>query len=217
MEKLQLKMRAPSVADRNLGKAMTEIDRISGGLGLPKSVKETAALIYRKASKIKIIRGRSISLIAAASIYAACRQVNLPKTLKMVENASGIGKGEIARAYRLLVRMLDLKMPVATPAQFIPKIVESLEIPWVVQVVALKVLREVRETFISAGNDPRTLAAAAIYMASRITGFRVRQSDVAAAAGITEISIRNCCRRLSTLAAAMIEKQELSIRSRPSL
>ena len=50
-------------------------------LGIPKDIKETAALIYRRAVEKNLIRGRSIESIVCASIYAACRMVNLPRTL----------------------------------------------------------------------------------------------------------------------------------------
>ena len=41
------------------------------------------------------------------------------------------------------------------------------------------------------GRDPRGLAAAAIYIASILTDHRVTQRDIAMAAGVTEVTVRN--------------------------
>jgi transcription initiation factor TFIIB len=199
MRKLQVKMRAYSATDKNLAKAMSEIDRISASLNLPASVKEEAALIYRKAFKMKVIKGRSISSMAAASIYVACRKTGLPRTLKMIEAASGLQRKEIARNYRLLIRTLGFKMPAASPVGFMSKIVENLEIPREVQAATLKILKEAKGALITAGRDPRSLIGAAIYMASKMAGLQITQADVAAAAGITEVTIRNCCKMLSQI------------------
>jgi transcription initiation factor TFIIB len=42
------------------------------------------------------------------------------------------------------------------------------------------------------GRNPMTLAGAAVYLACLITGEDSRQSDVAEAAGVSEVSVREC-------------------------
>ncbi len=42
-------------------------------------------------------------------------------------------------------------------------------------------------------------AAAALYLAGGLEGDHVRQKDLARAAGVTEVTIRNRCRHLKTL------------------
>jgi len=69
---------------RNLSIAMAELDRMSVILHIPSNIKEQAALIYRKALKADLIRGRSIDAFVAASIYAACRAAEVPRPIKKV-------------------------------------------------------------------------------------------------------------------------------------
>jgi len=61
--------------------ALAELDRMASRLELPKSVREAAAVNYKKAVDKRLIRGRSIEGVAAASLYAACRQCGVPRTL----------------------------------------------------------------------------------------------------------------------------------------
>ena len=45
---------------------------------------ERTAYIYRKAQQRGLVRGRTIDAILAAASYIACRDLNVPKTLKEV-------------------------------------------------------------------------------------------------------------------------------------
>ena len=58
---------------RNLSQAMDELQRLSEKLHIPSSVREMAAVIYRKALDKDLIRGRCIAAIVAGALYAACR------------------------------------------------------------------------------------------------------------------------------------------------
>ena len=96
-------------------------------LHIPASIKERAAIVYRKALDNALVRGRPIAAITAASLYAACRMSETPRTLKDVSAASRIRKKDVARCYRLLVRELDLRMPVVDPVKCISKIATKVE------------------------------------------------------------------------------------------
>lgn len=73
MRKWQIRTRVHSSVDRNLAQAMTELDRLASQLGLSKSIKELAALLYRKLIVRRLARSRSIDAMVGAAIYAACR------------------------------------------------------------------------------------------------------------------------------------------------
>jgi len=59
--------------ERSIARGMDEVNRLSDVLLLPKMVREEAAIIYRRAVKAGLIRGRTVLAMAAASVYAACR------------------------------------------------------------------------------------------------------------------------------------------------
>src|SRR5256885_1785920 len=83
--------------------------------GPPRNVRETAAMVYRKAVNKNLIRGRSIEGVVAASLYAACRQCNVPRTLDEIANSSRVGRKEIGRTYRFMPRELKLQLMPTKP------------------------------------------------------------------------------------------------------
>ena len=66
------------------------LDGIRSRLSLPESVVEKSAYIYRKAVAHHISRGRSRPVLVAASVYAACRFTNTPRTLKDIADAANV-------------------------------------------------------------------------------------------------------------------------------
>ncbi len=181
---------------RNLSIAMAELDRMVSELHLTQNVKENAALIYRKALTKDLIRGRSIDAFVAASIYAACRVLGVPRPLKDVSKISKRLHSEVAMTYRLIHKELQLRPPVDGPFKFIPSIAAKLEVNQPTEQLAIRILRKADEDKALTGKDPRGLAAAALYMACQETREKRVQRVIAKAAGTTEVTLRNRYRGL---------------------
>ena len=177
--------------DRNLKQALSELNKLKDKVTVSSNVLEKAAYIYRKALEKKLVRGRSISAMIAASLYAACRDAETPRTLKDIADAANVKRKDIARCYRLLYHELELKMPVVDSVQCIARISSKLEIPEKTKRYAVKVLQEAQDRKESAGKDPMGLAATALYLSCVKNGVSITQRDLAEAAGVTEVTIRN--------------------------
>src|SRR5487761_1332688 len=177
--------------DRNRRQAFSELDMLVDKLNVSDAVVEKSAYIYRKALDRGLIRGRSISAMIAASLYAACRDTETPRTLKDVSAISNLKKKELARCYRLLFRELDLRMPVVDPVKCLSRIASKAGVQERTKRRALEILRHAGETRSSAGKDPMGLAAAALYLACVMENDDKTQKDVAEAASVTEVTIRN--------------------------
>jgi len=191
LRKWQIRSRVHSSVDRNLAQAMAELDRLSDKVYAPGAVKEKAAVIYRKALDKGLVRGRSIAAIAAAALYAACRTSETPRTLREISEASLVDKKDVARCYRLLLRELDIRMPIADPLTYISKIAERTGISGQTQGLAIKILGEAKRKRAAAGKDPMGLAAASLYIACLKNNEKKTQKDIAEAAGVTEVTVRN--------------------------
>ena len=178
-------------ADRNLRQAFSELHRFSDKLTVSEAVTEKAAYIYRKALERNLVRGRSITAIIAASLYAACRDGEIPRTLKDLASVSNVKKKDIASSYRLLLKEMDIKMPVVDPAKCVSKIASRAGISEKTQRRALEILMKAEQMRISAGKAPMGLAASALYMACILEREDKSQRDVAEASGVTEVTIRN--------------------------
>ncbi|MBN2230684.1 MAG: transcription initiation factor IIB [Candidatus Thorarchaeota archaeon] len=192
MRKWQIRSRVHSSVDRNLSQANSEINRLISQLGLKDGVKELAAMLYRKLIVKRLVRSRSIDALAAASIYAALRLRKIPRSLKEIAKHSHLNYKVIGRYYRLLVRKLNLKMPVPDPMNYVPKFITKLNLPGAMQAKVLDVLQDAKDYGgLITGRDPRGLAAGAIYIASILTDNRVTQREIAYATGVTEVTVRN--------------------------
>ncbi len=185
--------------DRNFRQAFNELYRLKDKLAISDSVVEKAAYIYRKALEKKLVRGRSISGMIGSALYAACREVGTPRTLKDIAEATNVKKGDLAACYRLLVKELDLKMPVVDSVQNVARIASKIGLSEKTKRYAIEILRKAEETKISAGKNPMALAATALYISSRKLGMNHTQRDLAEAANITEVTIRNRYKGLSEL------------------
>jgi transcription initiation factor TFIIB len=191
LRKWQTRTRISDGTERNLALALSALDQMSSALSLPKNVRETAAMIYRKAVRKKLIRGRTIEGVTAAVLYAACRQCNVPRTLEEISNTAQMKKKEIGRNYRNILHKLELKLLPTTPQDYISRFCSELKLSSDVQAKTLEILQEAAHQELTSGRGPTGIAAASIYIASVLCGERRTQREVAEVAGVTEVTIRN--------------------------
>jgi len=177
--------------ERNLKQALGEIDRMASALGLPKSVRETASVIYRRALDEDLLPGRSIEGVATASLYAAARQAGTPRSLDEITTVSRVEKDEIARTYRYVVRQLNLEIQPADPESYVPRFASELNLSDEGERRARELLSTAKATGLHSGKSPVGLAAAAVYAASLLTNEKVTQNEVSEVANISEVTIRN--------------------------
>jgi len=185
--------------DKNLQQALGELLKMKEKLSLSDAIVEKAAYIYRKAIEKKLVKGRSISSLIAAALYAACRESGTPRTLNEISNSINIKRKNLAVCYRMILKELDLKMPVVDSISCIAKIASSADLSEKAKRYAIKLLKKAEEEKILAGKDPMGMAASALYLASLETCENVGQRTLALAGGITEVTIRNRCKNLREL------------------
>ncbi len=191
LRKWQRRIRVSDATERNLAFALSEVDRMSSHLGLPRNVREAAAVIYRRAVEERLIRGRSIEGVAAAALYAACRECKVPRTLDEIADVSRVSKKEIGRSYRFIARELLIHLRPTSPVDYIPRFGSELGLSGEAQSKAIELLKEATKKGLTSGRGPTGVAAAAIYIASVVCGERRTQRDVADVARVTEVTVRN--------------------------
>ena len=188
--------RSHESVDRNLMHAFSELGRLKDKLALSDAVIEKTAYIYRKAQEKGLSKGRSIPGLLAASLYLACRDSETPRTLNEVSKKINLKRTDVSRCYRLLLKELDLQMPVQDPIKCMSRIASKAGIGEKAKRGALTILENAADMEITAGKDPMGLAAAALYLSSIMNGNYVTQKIIAKAAGVTEVTIRNRCKGL---------------------
>jgi transcription initiation factor TFIIB len=191
LRKWQERIRTKDAGERNLQFALSEIDRMSSALGVPRSVREVASVIYRRALDDDLIRGRSIEGVATAALYAACRQENIPRSLDEVAEVARVEQKEIGRTYRYIAQELSLGLKPVDPVQYVPRFCSELGLSEEVEQKTREIIEVTAEKGMLSGKSPTGYAAAAIYAASLLCNEKKTQREVAEVAQVTEVTIRN--------------------------
>ncbi|WP_100183125.1 transcription initiation factor IIB [Candidatus Nitrosotenuis aquarius] len=182
---------AYSAGDRNLRQAFSQLLSLKEKLGLSDAVIEKTAYIYRKAHEKKITRGRPISAFLCATLYAACRETETPRTLKEISKSSMVKVKQINKCYRILVERFDLRMPLVDPIVCVSRIANKAGVSEKTKREAANILKEYERKETTAGKSPMVVAATAVYIATLKNNDGFTQRDIAQAANVTEVAIRN--------------------------
>ncbi len=184
---------------RNLDKALKYLNNFGDKLYLSPAVMENAAYIYRKAAIRKLAKGRSTISLVAASIYAACREISIPKTISDIAYVCNIPSKEIMSHYKLILKELSLNIPVIQGIDYVTLISNRLKLTEKTKREALRIFSLVQHSRISIGKNPRAFAGAIIYIASQDCNEFLRQVEVCQIADISTVSLRKRCKEIKTI------------------
>jgi transcription initiation factor TFIIB len=190
LRKWDERFRAKDNQERNLKQGLGEISRMASALGLSQQVRETAAVLYRRAVDDELLPGRSIEGMASAALFAAARSHTVPCHLSEFANVSRVEKLRIQRAYRYLVRVLSLEIQPEDPMEYLPQFASRLGASDEAAHVARELLDAAIEACIHSGKSPKGMAAAAMYAATQLTNEKLTQEAVGDAANVSPVTIR---------------------------
>jgi transcription initiation factor TFIIB len=190
--------RAQAAGHRSLMQAFSELERLKDKLGLSDTIVQKTAYIYRKAQEKRLARGRSVSSILAAATYIACREMGAARTLRDFTEITNVKRKALSRSYRLLVLKLDIKVPSMDLMKCIVKIANKAKLGEKTQRMAMSTMNDLINKEIATGKDPMGLAATVLYLSCLINGEALTQKEIAEAAGVTEVTIRNRFKDLKT-------------------
>ena len=217
LRKWQQRVRVSSPRERRLSIVLAKIGETCKTLALSKNVLETASMIYRSLDGKVEVKGKSVVSISAATIYMACKQCGIVRSLD--EICRGLCSPKdlkpktklAARYYRTMVMELgNSTAPVVTMDKYISKIANLTGTDVRVERLALEISEKTKDRNLADGKAPNGIAAAYLYVASILLGQNVLQRDVSSVAGVTEVTIRNRCKEILTC-------YKLRVTLRPSL
>lgn len=191
-------------AERNRMQAFNELARVKDKLGLSDAIIEKTAYIYRKAQEKHLTRGRSVSAILAAAVYIACREMGASRTLADIATAMDVKRKIISRSHRILINELDINVPPVDLVKCIAKIANKMNIDEKTKRMAMHTMVDLVDREISTGKSPMGLAASVLYTSCIRNDENTTQKNVAEAAGVTEVTIRNRIKDLRSKGIASI-------------
>ncbi len=161
---------------------------------------EKADNIFKQAFTNGLVKGRSVSTMICAAIYAACHLSNIPISLGDVCSACNTKRKDLARCYRELVVELDLKITQSDSVEYIDKVINSLRSNMTntkfnliqqTKTSALVLVNKAKHNNLLEGRDPISSAATALYIACMMGSIDISQAEIARAVGIAPVTIRN--------------------------
>jgi transcription initiation factor TFIIB len=209
MRRWHSRIRVASPKERRLSNVLSKINEICSSMCLSKTVIETAAMLYRNFETMSEAKGKSITCIAAASIYLACKRCSIVRSLEEIIRAEVTGPEVIrstlklaSKYYRMMVIEMgiftsqdslatDAAQPIASHTLNPSLVAQSEPIP---VTLAIDLAHKTDSNLIADGKAPNGLAAAYIYLAALLLGINLLQMDISTLAGVTEVTIRNRCK-----------------------
>ncbi len=206
LRKWQQRVRIATSKERRLANVLTKINVACCALGFSRNLLETASLIYRNYDALVDVRNRSVVSISSAAIYMACKQCNVVRSLdeicretcpvQEIRTKSKLA----AKYYRSMVMELgQVSMPAVPLEKYIAKIANLTNTEVRVERLALELATKTKVSGIADGKTPNGIAAAYLYIASALLGHNVPQRDVATAATVSEVTVRNRCKEIMNL------------------
>jgi len=183
--------RSKSRQTASLSKAFTKLHGMKTKLGIPNNVVENAAYIYRKAVNAKLTRGRTMNSLIAASLYAACRENNIPRTLDDIAKAGNVERRILSRDLRTIIKKLELNLNQYNTSSFISKISNNINLKEKTKRDAFKILDMCEKEQITAGKHPVAQAAASLYISCIMNGEKISQKKFSVESGVSDVTIRN--------------------------
>jgi transcription initiation factor TFIIB len=194
MERLRrwdLRIKARKCRDENLKDALNQLQLLKDKLGLPEAIVHKATYIYRKAQVSGFVRGRTVPAVLGASVYIACRELGIPKTLKEIAGTNNIKLKTLEKIYRRLITELEIEIPTVDLTKCVITVSNKANLSEKTKRKAIDIMRHVNRNEMIDGKDPMGIAAAILYVVCQNTGEKRSQPHIAQAAGITEMTLRN--------------------------
>ncbi len=185
-----LNTRSVTPRNKTLRSALLFLNLLQMKLGMPDSVAENSAHLYRKAMRAKMTVGRKSKNLMCACVYASCKQGGMPRSILEISIKSNIGKKEIARTYRTLIEKFDLSVAPFSSKEFLTSIANEAQISEKSRRHALEILCIAESAGLTLGKNPKALAAASLYLSCVLNIEQKTQAAITRASGITSTTIR---------------------------
>jgi transcription initiation factor TFIIB len=181
--------------ERVLKNAINELNRLSSKLNIPNFIKDEALNIFKKIRKIK--KRLPIKATVVASLYAACKTYGMPRTLD--EIIDSCNKKDVWRVYKYILTNKVVKNNFMDPEVYLSRICSSVGADEEVFKKSLEIVKRTKEHGLLNGRVPYKFAAAVVYYSALMLGRKLSQSKIAKNTHVSEVTIRNIVRKISSV------------------
>jgi transcription initiation factor TFIIB len=165
------------------------IDSLATTLDLGDSTEQVARVIFQQTTDQR--NGRSLTIIASASIYLACKQNNRPTDATTICTDQEFDSNRLLQMAKTLDSELSLGTNLFNPDTYVSNYCNHLDLSTEAEDLAQKIVTATTEEGVASGRSPTGFAAAAVYYASILANEKRTQREVSNVADVSEVTIRN--------------------------
>jgi transcription initiation factor TFIIB len=193
----QKRLRTSTPEERNLAQALTKINALCESLKIPPVVAETASRIYRQLLKKGVVKSKCMAKVTAAILYFSAKLHGVERSVREFSEAAGVDVKAINKYYRLIASEAQVEHPpLPTVEKQIARLANLMKVSAKTERLALQLYKATKAATIQDGKSPSGLAAAYLYIASVINNENIPQREVAAAAEVTDVTVRHRYREI---------------------
>lgn len=172
---------------KSVASGLEFLEELAAELSLSDESRTRAADLFGDAATKGLTDGRPMELTVAAVLYIACRNSEEPRPLVEFADKTDHTKQRVDVIARQIQRDLNLNQPICTPDQYVPFLIERLDLEYQVEQKVQRVLEKIQGTKLVNGKNPVGVAGAALY---QVASDEITQREAALVTGVTEETIR---------------------------
>lgn len=181
--------------ERNLNRALADMNRLCVTMDLSTKVRECACSLYLRVEQENWHRGKNTDTIIATCIFLACRQQGVPRTFKEICALTQVPRKDIGRTFKFLKDKLGTSasssIMSSSSEDLMSRFCASLSLSTTAQKSAILLNKRAKDRDTLAGKSPVSVAGACIYMASHLVGQPRDAGVISHVAGVSQVTIKN--------------------------
>ena len=183
-----------SSSDRSLRTAFRTMADMADRINLSRSILEKANSLYKMVAEgMKV----NTEATAAACLYIACRQEDVPRTFKEIVAVSEAKKTKIQRCFQNILKNFNTDLKITSAEDYLARFCGNLSLSREVEILATRVVSKVEEFNLLPGRSPLSVAAAALYLACQVSQETRSQAEIAERTGVSASAISSSYKLIS--------------------
>ncbi|KAL7671915.1 hypothetical protein ACOME3_006817 [Neoechinorhynchus agilis] len=170
------KRQEPSV--RTLLTRRKEVQNLAALLKIPNSIIEKAEYLIKHVGENKGLNGRGQNTLICSCIYIACRQAGEARTLKEICAVAKASKRDVGRCYKQIMASMKQTLTLVNYEEYLPRYCSLLNLSLEIRLLAIHFSKRSVQLNIVGGRSPQTVAAACIYLATRVYDQRIPVAQI---------------------------------------
>ena len=177
--------------ERNLKDASFIMGMLKDRLSLSETITESAYNKYIKIVKSNMIKGRSIKAFIAASVFSACKDAKVPRTLKEIADVVNTSRTLVRKSYNLLVEKLDIDTTNNRVESnvYLARAANNSGLSNKTLLKAIEIWSKVKDDPMITGKKHTALSMAILYYSSTLTGERITKTKMADACNMSKVTL----------------------------